>query len=518
LVSCRLIPCENPILSFFPLDFSKYILIPQSSYYKNFFSRMNDSEFFALLADKSNINKGKLFLNRRVGNRMKLKNVQFFFINGLILFGLIFMVSSMAIADSSPSVPNQSPSGQPAFARGSMKIKGFSDPEMDFQLMRSIGTDWYGGGIIGEILVASATITDGDPSNWPASFVRLGARIEQDGRDRLAKGHRVSARDALMRASNYFRAAEYYADPRLPEHQEYGLKARTCFIDGIQLFNWQVEVLKIPYQDTFLPGYFISPSEEKDEIPRKTILAMSGYDGTSEEMFYGTGRAALERGYNVLLFDGPGQVGSLRFHPNLSFIPDYGPPIRAVVDYALSRKDVDPERLALYGVSMGGYFAASGAISEKRIKALIVNSPVIDLHEYLLAGGLSQLENMPEDLRLEDFDSIPDEEMNPKYKISLWNMCTRFGVSSVLSLLEHLKLFTIVQHLQEISMPTLAMVGEGEGGIPLTQAKYFVNHISGPVALHVFDKQSGADSHCQMNNAPLSNAVLYDWLDELFDE
>ena len=62
------------------------------------------------------------------------------------------------------------------------------------------------------------------------------------------------------------------------------------------------------------------------------------------------------------------------------------------------------------------------------------------------------------------------------------------------------------------------MVGEGEGIIPLKQAQYCVDHVTGPAALHVFDIQSGADSHCQMNNSPLSNAVLYDWLDEIFDE
>lgn len=444
---------------------------------------------------------------------MKLECLSLHFIYVLVLLSLILIFSSYAFANSVTSEPNQ-----PDLAKSSMKLKGFSDPEMDFQLMRSIGADWYGGGILGEILVAASEITDGDPSNWPKSFAQLGMKVEKDGRERLAKGHLVSARDALMRASNYYRAAEYYADPRLPERQEYGLKARTCFIDGINLFDWRVEVLQIPYQDSFLPGYFISPDNDTKQIARKTILIMSGYDGTSEEIFFSAGRAALERGYNILLFDGPGQVGARRFHPNMAFIPDYGEPITAVVDFALKRNDVDPKRLALYGISLGGYFAASGTIKEKRIQVLIVNSPIVDIHEYLLAGGLSQLENMPEDLRLEDFDYIPDETMNPKYKISLWNMCTRFGQSSAFALLEYLKKFNITGLLGELFIPTLAMVSEGEGKIPLKQAQYYVDHVAGPATLYIFDKQSGADSHCQMNNSPLSNAVLYDWLDEIFNK
>jgi len=124
---------------------------------------------------------------------MKMEFLSSHLIYALVMFSLVFMFSSYALAN--PATPE---STHPDFARSSMRLKGFSDPEMDFQLMRSIGADWYGGGILGEILVAASEITDGDPSNWPKSFAQLVMQVEKDGRERLAKGHLVSARDALI--------------------------------------------------------------------------------------------------------------------------------------------------------------------------------------------------------------------------------------------------------------------------------------------------------------------------------
>ena len=81
---------------------------------------------------------------------------------------------------------------------------------------------------------------------------------------------------------------------------------------------------------------------------------------------------------------GPGQVGVLRFHQKLVFGPDYDVPIGAAIDYAVSRSEVDPERLALYGISFVGYFAPRAAAYDTRIKALMANSPIPDLHAYMV--------------------------------------------------------------------------------------------------------------------------------------
>ena len=94
-------------------------------------------------------------------------------------------------------------------------------------------------------------------------------------------------------------------DPRVIE--AYG-KQTDSFQKAAALFEPPIEILKIPYENTTLPGYFIKPDES--EAARKTLLCTGGYDGTCEELFFNIGGGALERGYNVLIFDGPGQGGA----------------------------------------------------------------------------------------------------------------------------------------------------------------------------------------------------------------
>ena len=75
--------------------------------------------------------------------------------------------------------------------------------------------------------------------------------------------------------------------------------------------------------------------------PRKTLIAQTGFDGTGEEMFYSIGRAALERGYNLIIFEGPGQGGALRAQ-GLHFRHEWEKAVTPVVDFALRQKEVDP--------------------------------------------------------------------------------------------------------------------------------------------------------------------------------
>ena len=64
--------------------------------------------------------------------------------------------------------------------------------------------------------------------------------------------------------------------------------------------------------------------------------------------------------------------------------------------------------------------------------------------------------------------------------------------------------------------PNLALVGEGAGSVAMALFESFSRSVRGPVTRRIFTTAEGADSHCQLGNLPLSNAVVYDWLDEVF--
>ncbi|QDU64233.1 2,6-dihydropseudooxynicotine hydrolase [Planctomycetes bacterium Pan216] len=396
--------------------------------------------------------------------------------------------------------------------RSACRIRGFEHGEFDFQLLRTMGISSYGGATVGECLAATLTIEEPDPESWVVSWEQLADNTLRVARECFDRGHHVSARDQLMRASNYYRTAEYYAPIASPKQRDLGLAAREVFGQALPLLPLEAEVIEIPFE-TPLCGYFIQPAG--DPAPRKTIVTFSGYDGTSEELYFMNGLAGVERGYNVLLFDGPGQTGLRRLHPDTAFRHDYEVPIRAVIDWTLARPEVDADRLALYGISFGGHLCARAACFEKRIKALVANSPIVDWATYL-GSWTKPEEGEDEDIRVAEVPEVPDDILPPHEKWALLSLCKKYGAETYFEALEKLNAYRVEEHLGAIDVPCLAMIGEGEGEEALRQADLFCDRVSGDVSKRLFTVAEGADAHCQQNNVALACQVLYDWLDELF--
>jgi pimeloyl-ACP methyl ester carboxylesterase len=340
------------------------------------------------------------------------------------------------------------PANQGGVTRSATRVRGFADPEMDFQLLRSLGVANSMGAAVGEILAAVRDIKDGDPRTWPPAFAALGAQTRSLARS-VQQKHFVSARDHFQRASMYYRAAEYYDDPVTDTSRAHGLASRDAFLEAAKLMPWRSEVLQIPFEHVWLPGYFMQPAST-ERWPRKTVIVLTGFDGTGEELYFQTGQAALERGWNVLIAEGPGQTGFLRFHPHVKFRADYELPVGATIDYVLSRREVDAQRLALYGISFGGYFASRAAAHDDRIKALVANSPIPDLHAYMVGFVGPEMAANPPPLGLEEVDHIPDQQLPPGMKLSLKASFRRFGVDSVAAWFERLRDFRIGDALQDI--------------------------------------------------------------------
>ncbi len=405
-----------------------------------------------------------------------------------------------------------SPQTSARVERGAFRLRDFASEEMNFQLARSLDAASFGGASLGEVLAAAGAVEDGRPASWVAAFAALAERVEADGRVRQERGHGASARASLLRASAYHRAAEYYGDPRDPATWARGKRSRACFTDYLALSPWRSDSRLLPFEGGTLPVHFIAPAGESGSRP--TLLIMSGYDGTAEECYFHCGHAALERGWNVLLFDGPGQTGFRRFAPESVLRPHFESAVQAVVDHALARPEVDPARLALYGISLGGYFATRGAAFEPRVKALVANSPVVDIHAYLLAMMGFDPEAMPEDLPLDAIPEVPDEALSPELKLATVNLCVRYGRPSLAAVGRHLREFDVTGELGRIRCPVLGLAGADEGAETLRQMEVFARSVAGPVTTRVFTREEGAAGHCQFGNLALSAAVVCDWLEE----
>ena len=261
------------------------------------------------------------------------------------------------------------------------------DPQFWFETLRTMGHAAYGGADIGEVLTTAQNIVAGDYDSWHDQWLATADRIAAEAETQLAAGHRTSARDGLLRASNYYRAAEFFlhgnpADPRIDHAYR---RATQCFQAAAALFTPAIEVVEIPYEDTVLHGYFYrAAGSEGDGTPRPTMVLHNGFDGGAEEMHYSGAAAGSERGYHVLTFDGPGHPAA-RHLDGLVFRPDWENVVTPVLDWVMARPEVDQSRVGLLGLSMGGLLAPRAAAFEHRLAACVADDGVYELGSTVLS-------------------------------------------------------------------------------------------------------------------------------------
>ena len=393
----------------------------------------------------------------------------------------------------------------------------FEDKQFSFQLLRLLGSSVSGGSDVGECLSTAYRINEGDFESWYSEWNRTAERIRKTADDCLAGGHNVSAREAYMRAYNYYRSAEFYlhGDPDDPRIAELAGKALDCFSQVVSLSPLDIEPLEIPYEGTTLPGYIYRP--DRSGNPKPTLIAMTGYDGTQEE-FLGLGAASASRGLNCVTFEGPGQ-GSVIHEQGLPFRPDWENVVTPVVDHVLGIPDVDPKKVALLGLSFGGYLAPRAAAFEHRLAALVANGGVFDFMGSRVPAGMTreQFFAMARDYP-EEFNKNAEEAMKD-------NTDMRWGIQHGMYVLKASSpadyMVKAMEYVMEgvadkIECPTLVIDSENDFSFP-GEAKKLYDALTCPKTWLLFTAEEGADDHCQVGAQLLSGQRIFDWLEETLD-
>lgn len=378
----------------------------------------------------------------------------------------------------------------------------------------------YGGSDFGECRLAVERVGDGGLDDWYREWSALAARVDADAARSAQAGHGVSAREAWLRASTYHRTAYFPlfgkpADPRLREAFD---RESASFRHAAALFDPPVECIEIPFVDgTTLPGMFARPAG--GDTPRPTIVHVDGYDSNIHEMFVAHAAAAVARGYNILLFDGPGQGRNL-IRDGLTMRPDWENVVRPVIDYALARPEVDPRRTVLAGWSFGGFLAARAACFEHRIAALWV-----DPGQYDQRGAiLGRLPLSDEDkARFPDIDRAllaPVEEhlRGPDADPMLhWRLVRRglwvHGVDTLFDLFADMLRYEVSPFARDIDCPALVIAADGDPAA--AHAQDLLDGIgSNSKTLIRFTAADGSEGHCEGTARRLFHQRCYDWLDE----
>ncbi len=333
---------------------------------------------------------------------------------------------------------------------------------------------------------------------------------------RLRKRFECGLDCSYLRASNYFRTSYIFLlraplDARVTRAFDSPAEA---FQKAVALFSPAVEVIEIPYEGGSLPGYFYRT--DADGPLRRTLILNGGYDSTAEELYFFSAAAAIRRGYNCICFDGPGQ-GAALIKRGLYFRPDWENVIGPVIDYLMTRGDVDPDRIALMGLSFGGYLAPRAASKESRLADFIADPGQYSLFEAIrnrvpafLRNGLSGNSRFTTTIVRGIFDSML------RYPMRGWALRRGMLAHNAATPLEYIELtrdYSLEGLAEKISCPTLVCTAENDE--IAAYAKVLFDDLTCEKEFLTFTNEEGAGEHCENGNRSLFHQRAFDWLDTI---
>lgn len=398
-----------------------------------------------------------------------------------------------------------------------MKYSFFKNDQFNFELQCALGQAAYGCGDVGEMLTTAERITDDDFDSWVSEWTAIARRVEQIAAGCEAAGHADSARAAYLRAAQYYAQALGAVDgTRDPQAllQPLFRAHRNCFDAFVAGLDPPAEQVEIPYEGTALPGYFFQPQGRAG--PQRTLILNNGSDGPVTALWAAVGTGAVARGYNALIFDGPGQQ-SMLFERDVPFRHDWEKVITPVVNYLLGRPEVDGAAMALYGISQGGYWAPRALAFEHRLAAAVADPGVFDVSTSWLQRLPPELVQLLDSGDRETFDRYIDlgmRQATPRERQTLAWRSKPYGLGSPFDVFSAVRQYNLREVAERITTPMLITDPDAEQFWP-GQAQQLFDALPGPKRLVRFTAVEGADGHCEPMARTLLEQRMFDWLDEV---
>jgi len=200
--------------------------------------------------------------------------------------------------------------------------------------------------------------------DWCRLWSERAAIHEGLGDETLKQGFRLSAGEHYTRAAVCYHFGKFLYVNDLDQMKKAHAKVVECRGKALPLLDPPGERVAIPYEGKHLYGILRKPAG----VAKSPVVVMCmGLDSTKEEM-HDYEQRFLRRGVATLAFDGPGQGEAEHDFP---ICPEYEKPVKAVIDFVETRQDLDRDRVGIWGVSFGGYYAPRAAAFDKRIKACV---------------------------------------------------------------------------------------------------------------------------------------------------
>jgi 5-aminopentanamidase len=307
--------------------------------------------------------------------------------------------------------------------------------------------------------------------DWCREWGRTARHYEQLAETAEAAGRTITAGEAWRRAALCWHWGKFVFTDHPEEQRAAHERTVACFRRGAGTLSPPAEPVRVPYAGSTLAAYLRIPPGG----PQPVVIMIPGLDSVKEEL-QATAEHMLRRGLAVIAIDGPGQGEAECEFP---IEPAYERVVTAVADYLKGRDDVDPDRIGVFGVSLGGYYAARSAAYEPRVRAAVE-----------LAG--------PYRFDL-DWDALPGQTRT--------TFQVRSGAASPAQARERAAALTLEDAAARITCPLLVVHGGRDRLIPAYHAERLAREAPGAELMLYPD-----GSHGVTNHAFESRAAMGDWL------
>jgi len=309
--------------------------------------------------------------------------------------------------------------------------------------------------------------------DWCGQWSRAAAQHELLGREALEDGRGRSAGSHLAQASVYYHFAKFLFVHDLAQLREAHHRAVRCLTDALPFLTPPGERVEIPFDGATLAGVLRRPAGTG---PAPVVVLIPGLDSAKEE-FGNTERLFLDRGLATFSVDGPGQ-GEAEY--DLAIRPDWEIPGAAILDAVAALPGIDADRIGVWGVSLGGYYAPRLASGDDRVRACITLSGPFDF-------GAA-------------WDQLP-ELTRQAFRVRSRSASDRQARSLAGEL-------TLAGRAGQLTAPLLIVAGRQDRLVPWPQARRLADEAAGPAELLVLDDGNHGCANVSYRHRPVSA----DWM------
>ncbi|MEW9095889.1 MAG: alpha/beta fold hydrolase [Clostridiaceae bacterium] len=379
------------------------------------------------------------------------------------------------------------------FKKGSYNLN--DEPNFNFQLNRVIMWD---GGALEDIEKISHKITDS--ASWKKELIELGDKALLENR--------------IKEAIAYYRMSEFFMYDGDPDKKKYYMLATEMFYDYYADYfnNGTVSCFEVTYEDVKLPVM-----HTKAKGPKKdTVLLHGGNDSYFEEFFF-TMLYFAENGFDVYLFEGPGQ-GSVIRTQGKHFTYKWEKPVKAILDF-FNLNDI-----TIIGASLGGMLAPRAAAFDKRIQRVIAWSIFPNFFHVILSNDSKKEQDLIRWCVKHKMKFLINAAANKEIKNG--SEITKWGLLHGMYAYKAKTPYEYITKMNEYQMLDIAHKIDQDMLIIGANKDHFINyHIVGKeidalmnvrsLTVRIFTEKENGEGHCNVGNPKLCFDTMMNWIEQI---